>query len=141
MRLLILILCMGILAANDEFIISYRAIVKNQILIGEEYNVSRALSISKDYNVVGVCNFIPNLMPSEDFSIESNQNVVFNILKQHKDIMLSCLQKHTNTKIRDDVVFINNALKSKITFEVMPQRILAIYDGNTMNIEIIERIK
>lgn len=146
MKFLIFALCAGILLANDEFIISYKAIVKNQILIGEEYNVSKALSLSRDYKVIGFCDFIPDVLSKNKDSninveVESSIDETFGILKNNKDIILECLQKHINTKIRDDARFINNALHSKITFEVKPQRILAVFDGNKINIEIIERIK
>ncbi|RAX54003.1 hypothetical protein CCY99_04790 [Helicobacter sp. 16-1353] len=138
MKILVFALFMGILIANDEFIISYKALVENHILIGEEYNVSKALSLSKDYKVIGICDFIPESHKTND--MESNENS-FRILKENKDIVLDCLQKYLHIKIRDDARFINNALHSKIAFELQPQRILAVFDGNKMNIQIIEKIK
>lgn len=44
--------------ANDEFFISYKAWVKNQILVGEEFNIAQVLSQSKNWHTIGNCEFV-----------------------------------------------------------------------------------
>lgn len=101
---------------SDEFIISYRAIVKDSILIGEEFSVVKALTKSKDYDILGVCEL--DIM---DFGDSKNYT---HFLKQRKEAILECLQTHTQGKISDYTKTINNETRTKTTFKIPPQRIL-----------------
>ena len=114
-----------------EFIISYRAIVKNHSLIGEEFFVSRPVKNTKQYEVIGICN-----LDLSSTDLDSNlPSKIQKILKQNKDFLLDCISKATHISIRDDLKFINNAIFSKTTFKLPPQRILV--DSNSNEIKII----
>lgn len=128
-----LLLLTTIAKCSDEFIISYKAIMKNQVLIGEEYNVSKTLTTSKKYIVVGQCDFIPIKMELESKTID--------ILKDNKEMILDCLYKNINAKVSDNVKFIDNAVNFKTKLEFQPHRILAIFDGNKMNIQFIKKVQ
>lgn len=101
---------------SEEFIISYRAIVKDGILIGEEFSVVKALTQSKNYDILGVCEL--DIM---DFGDSKNYTP---FLKQRKEAILECLQTHTQSKISDYTKTINNETRTKTTFKIPPQRIL-----------------
>lgn len=118
---------------NSEFIISYKAIIKDQILIGEEFNIVKALTRSKEYSITGGCDFIPNNMDIESKLID--------ILKINKEMVLECLEKNINAKITDDTKFINNEVSSKTKFEFLPHRILADIKNNRIDIQFIKKIR
>ena len=118
-----MILC-GILNAVDshesnakdnaqEFIITYRAIAKNNILIGEEFKVAKALTLSQNPQIIAVCDINTN---------DNTSNIT--ILKQNKDEILACFAGHLDSKIRDDIKSINNEVRTKTTFKIPAQRIL-----------------
>lgn len=131
-----------------ELIISYKAIVKNQILVSEEYNVIKVLNKSKEFTLIGNCDFVDSSNLHESLTLQNNnefnnlnESQTIQILKNNKDEILECLQKNINTKIRDDSKFINNILVSRIKFEIPAQRIIAIENNNKIEIKIIEKIK
>ncbi|RDU58279.1 hypothetical protein [Helicobacter sp. MIT 99-5507] len=128
-----LLLLVAIAQSNDEFIVSYKAIIKNQILFGEEYNVVKSLTISDKYTIVGRCDFIPD-------EIEAESNLI-EILRNNKEMVLDCLHKNISAKISDNVKFIDNAINFKTKFEFKPHRILAFFDGNKVDIKFIEKLK
>lgn len=101
---------------SEEFIVSYKAIVKDSILIGEEFSVVKALTQSKDYDILGVCE-----LDIVDFGDSKNYTP---FLKQRKEAILECLQTHTQGKISDYTKTINNETRTKTTFKIPPQRIL-----------------
>ena len=98
---------------NDEFIISYRAIAKNNVLIGEEFKVAKALTISQNPRIIAKCDINTNELDSQ-----------LMILKQNKDEILACFAGHLDSKIRDDIKSINNEVRTKTTFKIPAQRIL-----------------
>lgn len=101
---------------SEEFIVSYKAIVKDSILIGEEFSVVKALTQSKNYDILGVCE-----LDIVDFGDSKNYTP---FLKQRKEAILECLQTHTQGKISDYTKTINNETRTKTTFKIPPQRIL-----------------
>lgn len=134
MKIIFKILLLAMIAqGDDEFIVSYKAIINNQILIGEEYNITKSLTTSKKYSIVGKCDFIPNDIEAETKLID--------ILKANKEMILDCLHKNIDAKIRDDVKYINNMVNFKTKFEFWPHRILAVFDGNKINIKFIKKIE
>ena len=134
MRIIFRLLLLVVIAqSGDEFIISYEAIMKNQILLGEEYNIVKSLTTSDKYIIVGRCDFIPNQIEAESNLIE--------ILKNNKEMVLDCLHKNINAKVSDNVSFIDNAVNFKTKFEFKPHRILAFFDGNKIDIKFIEKLK
>ena len=126
-----LLLFVALAQSSDEFIISYKAIIKNQILLGEEFNITKSLTTSDDYMVVGRCDFIP----------ENTESELIEILRNNKEIMLDCLYKNIGAKISDDVKFIDNAVNFKTKVEFAPHRILAFFDGNKIDIQFIEKLR
>ena len=97
----------------QEFIITYRAIAKNNILIGEEFKVAKALTISQNPRIIAQCDINAN---------DNASNIT--ILKQNKDEILACFAGHLDSKIRDDIKSINNEVRTKTTFKIPAQRIL-----------------
>ena len=100
-------------SSNQEFIISYRAIAKNNILIGEEFKVAKALTLSQNPQIIAIC----------DINANDNTSKI-TILKQNKDEILACFAGHLDSKIRDDIKSINNEVRTKTTFKIPAQRIL-----------------
>ncbi|MGX2983791.1 hypothetical protein [Helicobacter sp. 23-1045] len=98
---------------NGEFIITYRAIAKNNILIGEEFKVAKALTLSQNPQIIAVCDINTN---------DNDSNIT--ILKQNKDEILACFAGHLDSKIRDDIKSINNEVRTKTTFKIPAQRVL-----------------
>ncbi|MDE6886193.1 MAG: hypothetical protein K2P17_04055 [Helicobacteraceae bacterium] len=141
----------NILSANDEFFVSYKAVVKNQILTNEQYYISKALSKSDGWQVIGECEFIDssntNILDENDveqgdlFNDKPSATLLKKILEANKDNVLECLHREIDAYIRDDIKSINNALNSKTNFEYKPQRIKVKYDDNKINIRFLEQIK
>lgn len=100
-------------SSANEFIISYRAIAKNNILIGEEFKVAKALTLSQNPQIIAIC----------DINANDNTSSI-TILKQNKDEILACFAGHLDSKIRDDIKSINNEVRTKTTFKIPAQRIL-----------------
>lgn len=125
-----LIFIINICFCSEEFIISYKAITKNNVLIGEEFNISKALKNTSNYEVIGICDFI-------DISTRDLDSNLKNILKDNKDTILDCLNKNIYSKIINDIKFIKNAIQSKTTFKIPPQRIIIDTNDNKINMKII----
>lgn len=121
-------------SSNDEFIISYRAKIKDNILLGEEYNVSRVLKKSSKYKVIGECEMINTA------ELES-KNAMLKFLRESKDEMLECLNRHIHSNIREDLKSINNMISSQVLFKIAPRRILVDSRDSKILIKIIEEIK
>lgn len=132
-----LLLFVAIAQSSDEFIISYKAILKNQILLGEEYNIVKSLTISDKYIIVGKCDFIPKIEVESNL-VESN---LIKILRNNKENLLDCLHKNVDAKVSDNAKLIGNVANFKTKFEFKPHRILAFFDGNKIDIKFIEKIK
>lgn len=112
----------------SEFIISYKAIVKDNVLLGEEFNVAKALTFSEDYEVLGICD-LENI--GENFK---NDSAKVTFLKQNKEAILECLQTHTQGKISDSTKFIDNQTRTTTTFKIPPQRVLLYKDSFKLHI-------
>lgn len=108
----------------DEFIISYRAIVKNNVLIGEEFNVAKVLTHSQNPDIIAQCDI--ELSP-DDSNIKT--------LKQNQNAILECFERKLSHKIRDDIKSINNEVRTKTTYKIPPCRILL--DKQNAKIHII----
>lgn len=108
---------------NGEFIITYRAIAKNNILIGEEFKVAKTLTKSKNPRIIAQCDININ---DSDSSLK--------ILKQNKDEILACFAGHLDSKIRDDIKSINNEVRTKTTFKIPAQRILLDLQNSKIHI-------
>ena len=100
--------------SNDEFIISYRAIMQNNVLIGEEFKVAKALTISQNPNIIAQCDIV-------EFSPDDSH---IKTLKQNQSAILSCFEQTLHNKIRDDIKSINNEVRTKTTYKIPAQRIL-----------------
>lgn len=124
----------GVESSNDEFIISYRAKLKDNILLGEEYNVSRVLRKSIDYKVIGEC----EMMNTAELD---SKNAMLKFLRESKDEMLECLNRHIHSNIREDLKSINNMISSQVLFKIAPRRILVDSKDSKILIKIIEEIK
>ena len=110
---------------KDEFIISYRAIMKNNILIGEEFKVAKALTTSQNPTIIAQCDII-------EFSPDDSH---IKTLKQNQSAILECIERELKSKIRDDVKSINNEVRTKTTYKIPAQRILL--DRQRLKIHII----
>ncbi len=99
---------------KDEFIISYRAIMKNNVLIGEEFKVAKALTTSQNPTIIAQCDII-------EFSPDDSH---IKTLKQNQSAILECIERELKSKIRDDVKSINNEVRTKTTYKIPAQRIL-----------------
>ena len=110
---------------NGEFIISYRAIMKNNILIGEEFKVAKALTTSQNPTIIAQCDII-------EFSPNDSH---IKTLKQNQSAILECIERELKSKIRDDVKSINNEVRTKTTYKIPAQRILL--DRQRLKIHII----
>lgn len=150
----------GIMSANEEFIVSYKALVKNHIVVGEEYNLTKALTISQKWRVVSECSFVAvedsvrdsinftqsaestrdSAMDSVDSVDSATDSTLLAILRNHKDSVLDCLNA-INANVRDDTRFINNAVDSSVRFEYKPQRVKAREKGGVIELEFIEKIQ
>ena len=97
----------------NEFIISYRAIMKNNALIGEKFSVSKALVVTQNPRIQATCDIESN-------ALDSN----LAILKHNQSAILECFERELSTKIRDDVKSINNEVRTKTTYKIPAQRIL-----------------
>lgn len=119
--------------AENEFYIAYKAKTTNQILKSEHYYITKALSKSHDYTLVGECEFI-DASNLDDKNLEK-------ILNSNKDGLLSCLQQNLGVNINDEVQFINNAIHAKTKMEYAPQRFIAAYNDGKIRIKFIEKLK
>lgn len=130
MKIFIWISILFSLGISDELIISYRAITENNILFGEEFNVSKVLKKTNQYYVIGECNFINN--------DDNNETNTIKIIKHHKEEMLNCFSKNVNAKIIDTIKSINNVVNSKTSFAIPPQRVITNIDNALIQIKIIK---
>lgn len=107
----------------DEFIISYRAIMKDNALIGEEFKVAKALKKTQNPRIKAFCDITSN---SSDSHIKT--------LKQNQNAIVECFEQSLGSVIRDDIKYINNEIRSKTTYKIPPQRILLDIQNNKIHI-------
>lgn len=110
---------------QNEFIISYRAIMKNNVLIGEEFKVAKALTTSQNPTIIAQCDIVES-NPSDSH---------IKTLRLNQSAILSCFERTLNNKIRDDIKSINNEVRTKTTYKIPAQRILL--DRQRLKIHII----
>lgn len=133
---ILLVLVLFALSQGNEFIISYKAMIRNQILFGEKYYVSKTLRTSKHYEVLGECEF----MDSSDIN-EDSSNYLLLALRNNKEAILECFSKNTSAIVRDDVKYINNEANTKTYFTIEPHRVIAKNNNGNIKIKIIREDK
>lgn len=138
---LALLLCVGLGAS--EFIISYKAKMQNDLLVGEDYKVSEVIAKKGDkgieegeYRIIKVCNIIP-----KDYEgVEDEANFVKKVLKTQRELVLDCLYS-SGIKIYDEVTSRDLQAKSKTIFSIPPKRVIAKYENGILNLGILEKVE
>lgn len=119
---------------NDEFIISYRAKVKDNVLLGEEYNVSKVLRRSVSYRIIDECEMI-------NTAELDSKSAMLVFLRESKDEILDCLNRHIHSNVREDLKSIDNMISSQVLFKITPRRIIVESKDSKILIKVIEEIK
>ena len=126
-----------------EFIISYKAKMQNDLLVGEDYKVSEVID-SKGirgikeggYQVFKICNIIPRDYEGQ----EDEKAFVKKVLKTQRELVLDCLYS-SGVKIYDEVTSRDLQAKSKTIFAIPPKRVIAKYENGVVNLGILEEKK
>lgn len=102
-------LALTMACANDFYIFSYRVAMRNGMLINEDYNVSRSMSIPKVFVVKAACEIGEPL----------GELTVHYRLRNAKDEMLLCLMRN-GIGLRDDTTALNLMSRSTTTLWIAP---------------------
>lgn len=133
-RSLFLCMLLNILIAN-EFIFSYKAISKNNVLVSEQVVVSQALTLSDKYNILGECQ-IPLISTKTIFKHTVIRTIEDSIKHDHD--LLSCINKFIPFHVLNDDKSIGQVSNTKSILTIDPMRFKAReYDGNLI-IQLIE---
>ncbi|MCE3046986.1 hypothetical protein [Helicobacter kayseriensis] len=121
----------------EEFIISYRAKIKNTLFEGEEYRVSKVIDSkgsrgvkNGEFEIIKKCTFVP-LGVLEQRDVEK-------YLKQNKDQVLECLYS-SGVGIYDEVITKDLQAKSKTIFKVPPKRVIAQLKDGVIEFSVLEK--
>lgn len=113
--------------ADDFYIFSYRVAMRNGMLINEDYNVSRSMSIPKRFRIKAACEIGE---PLGELSIHYR-------LKTAKEEMLLCLMRH-GIGLRDDTMTLNLMSRSTTTLWIPPLALRARDVDGYAVIEILD---
>ncbi|ANV97707.1 hypothetical protein BBW65_02305 [Helicobacter enhydrae] len=127
------------MAIEGEFILSYRAKMVNDFLEGEEYKVSRVLSPkgkqglqNGDFEIVKTCKIVTEENAEGLSGLQ-------NILKRNQDKILDCLYGG-EVSVDDEVVTLNLQAKSKTILKIPPVRVVAIFEGGVLELNILDEV-
>lgn len=127
----------------SEFIISYKAKIKNDLLVGEDYKVSEVLENkgtkgikNGEYRVFKLCKIIPQSYEGQ----EDEASFVKKVLKTQREVVLDCLYS-SGVKIYDEVTSKDLQAKSKTIFSIPPKRVIAKYENGILNLAILEKVE
>lgn len=133
---LLLFFC-GMSVFAEEFIISYEVKMRNDLLSGESYRVSKVI-VPKGadglkegkFKVLKSCKILPeeNLEESE----------IQKFLKLHKEEVLDCLYS-SGIELYDEATTKNLQSQSKTIFKIPPKRILAVLENGVINLSVLEK--
>ncbi|PAF52044.1 hypothetical protein [Helicobacter sp. 13S00477-4] len=121
---------------RQEFLISYKLYVKDGIVQGEKYNISRPIKSrihSGDYIFDYSCmidTYIGDLVGDD-----SSNYAVEIILRQKKDAVLDCLYK-SGVQIRDDTISNNLSLSAKTLLTLRAKKVQAYLDNGFLILEV-----
>lgn len=140
---LALAFCAGVWANEMEFIISYKAKMQNDLLVGEDYRVSEVIENkgakgikNGEYKVFKLCKIIP-----QDYEGQEDEvSFVKKVLKTQREVVLDCLYS-SGVKIYDEVTSRDLQAKSKTIFSIPPKRVIAKYENGVLNLGILEKVE
>lgn len=135
--------CVGVWANEMEFIISYKAKMQNDLLVGEDYRVSEVIENkgakgikNGEYKVFKLCKIIP-----QDYEGQEDEvSFVKKVLKTQREVVLDCLYS-SGVKIYDEVTNRDLQAKSKTIFSIPPKRVIAKYENGVLNLGILEKVE
>ncbi|HIY44707.1 MAG TPA: hypothetical protein IAA23_06750 [Candidatus Helicobacter avistercoris] len=135
--------CVGVWANEMEFIISYKAKMQNDLLVGEDYRVSEVIENkgakgikNGEYKIFKLCKIIP-----QDYEGQEDEvSFVKKVLKTQREVVLDCLYS-SGVKIYDEVTNRDLQAKSKTIFSIPPKRVIAKYENGVLNLGILEKVK
>ncbi|WP_300642461.1 hypothetical protein [uncultured Helicobacter sp.] len=135
--------CVGVWANEMEFIISYKAKMQNDLLVGEDYRVSEVIENkgakgikNGEYKVFKLCKIIP-----QDYEGQEDEvSFVKKVLKTQREVVLDCLYS-SGVKIYDEVTSRDLQAKSKTIFSIPPKRVIAKYENGVLNLGILEKVE
>ncbi|RDU72114.1 hypothetical protein [Helicobacter brantae] len=140
---LIFALSLWLWGSEMEFIISYKAKMQDDILVGEDYKVSEVIDSKGirgikdgDYQLFKICNIIPR-----DYEgVEDEASFIKKVLKTQRELVLDCLYS-SGVKIYDEVTSKDLQAKSRTIFSIPPKRVIAKYENGVVNLGILEEKK
>ena len=135
--------CVGVWANEMEFIISYKAKMQNDLLVGEDYRVSEVIENkgakgikNGEYKVFKLCKIIP-----QDYEGQEDEvSFVKKVLKTQREVVLDCWYS-SGVKIYDEVTNRDLQAKSKTIFSIPPKRVIAKYENGVLNLGILEKVE
>ena len=134
--------CVGVWANEMEFIISYKAKMQNDLLVGEDYRVSEVIENkgakgikNGEYKVFKLCKIIP-----QDDEGQEDEVSLKKVLKTQREVVLDCLYS-SGVKIYDEVTNRDLQAKSKTIFSIPPKRVIAKYENGVLNLGILEKVE
>ena len=135
--------CVGVWANEMEFIISYKAKMQNDLLVGEDYRVSEVIENkgakgikNGEYKIFKLCKIVP-----QDYEGQEDEvSFVKKVLKTQREVVLDCLYS-SGVKIYDEVTNRDLQAKSKTIFSIPPKRVIAKYENGVLNLGILEKVE
>lgn len=132
-----ILLFWGGFAFSQEFIISYKIKIHNELLSGESYKVSRVITPRGEsglkegrFKIVKSC----KILPEENLQEEEIQN----FLKLHKEEVLECLYS-SGVELYDEATTKNLQSQSKTIFKIPPRRVLITLKDGVVNLNVLEK--
>lgn len=124
-------------ASSEEFIISYEVKMRNELLSGESYRVSKVITPRGEdglkkgkFKVLKSC----QILPEEHLEEKGMQK----FLKLHKEEVLDCLYS-SGVELYDEATTKNLQSQSKTIFKIPPKRILAVLKDGVVNLSVLEK--
>lgn len=139
MRLISFLLLLTFASSKDlvsykPFIISYAFLMKNEIPVGEKYNIS--IPITPKVSTTEYSCRINIKSPVSD----DEEHYLKKLLQEHKNDVVNCLQK-TGVSIRSDEIRKELATKTQTVFRIPPTRVHTWLDNGFLIIDVQRIIK
>lgn len=119
-----------------EFIISYKAQIRDSIITGERYSVSDPITLkSRNLTTAYTCTLDT---PINNLLTDDEAYALKYILSNYKDEVIECLRKG-RADVRYDGSFAQNVrVEDSTLLHFPPQRILAYFDNRYLVIEVLK---
>lgn len=124
---------------EKDFIVSYKFLLKDEVPVGEKYNISEPLVSMKNPSFIYQCSI--DVFLDDDMSGMGVLDMLLKeLLQYHKEDVLECLYK-SGVEVKDESMSNNNASKNKTLFTLLPKRIRVSLQNGFLIIKVFKENK